>query len=86
MVVSPTGDTDRAHRELAPDRDVDQSHCILNAVFGAGACVDVLAYSDIPGSAPGARGTTANDAVSALSCSACCDPLKLPTLDRVLDV
>ena len=59
---------------------------MLNAVFGASACVNVLSYLDILRRMPGARGATANDAISATSSNACCNALCLPTLDYVRDV
>ena len=71
------GDTDRERREPILNRDVDQARRASNAAFGGNPCIDVPAYSDIPGSAPDVWGTTADDAVSATSCSMYCDRQRL---------
>ena len=84
-MVIPMGDTDRERREPALNRDVDRARRASNVAFGGNACIDVPAYSDIPGRTPGAWGTTADDAVSAISTYACGNPLKSPTLDHECD-
>ena len=86
MRVSPTGDT---------------GLCMSAALHPIGTSIERVAHraqysARLPASKflrnqtyqeerPGAWGATADGTMSATSCSACCDPLKSPTLDRECD-